>query len=172
MKNTVEILQKGEIASIHIHLNSLKATKIILSVALAFCILFPMTILVAMLVVKEGSPFLLIVIPAFIYIFTRGIYKQLMWQCHGYEEFTITSNEVLYAPNIKHFKMEIQAIPSENLEILLVDRELVNDEKIGRISFRSDDYKLTSTLKVTESEYNKLLSYVRMAVINYKTPLN
>lgn len=164
MRNIVEISKEGEKATIRIHLQSFKATKIILSVALAICILLPLSIFVAALATNDASPILLIIIPLFMYIFARGVLKQLMWQCYGYEEFSITSQEVVYAPNIRYFKMETQSIPSNNLEVLLVDRELIDDLKIGRISFMTEDANLRSTLKITESEYNKLLTLVRMAI--------
>ena len=162
MSSIVSLHQTENFIKIQIQNKCAATTKFILLFFLAISILIPISVFVASILNGIMSFALIIGISVFSFLVVYPLLKTTIWECAGQEIFTIYKDKITYEAYFKFLKNQFDKMQISQLEILLSERELKKDERIGRLVFLSEGNKLKSALKIKETDYQKLLENYKL----------
>lgn len=158
MKNITTFSKESQTLKIEIVLKVSKFVNVILAIFFIISLVLPLLGLIVSIISGDINFILFAGISLFIALITRSVFKMLMWHSFGKEIFIISKNKVTYQPIIRYFKNAQEEFEYTNLDILFSDRELVNEDRIGTIVFLEDEKKIKSSLKIDESDFEKIKS--------------
>jgi hypothetical protein len=156
MKNTVDITREQNHLLVSIVLKTSSFVKFILLFFVTVSIIFPLFLLFLNFQKEEPSLFLILAATGFAVFITRTLFRQLMWQTYGREDFVLSKNTIKYTPIIKYFKTTSQTESFDEFELLFSDRKLYKDNRVGTLIFLCGDTKIKSSLKMTEVDFEKV----------------